>query len=474
MAIFGKKQKTESDQTNRIILPASHIFSIVHDTTIIYNGKIYKKGNDDLINIENNNFVQEADIKSSLIEFENILKIENKYRLDKNEEIKTYQRQVLEETKAQTDMSVNELENQIKFKKFIVGDLLPHFGIKNPKTIKETEITLSRGTNIIDDYFEGNNDAIEEEMNISFSKSKTHTLADILRAKSSKKNVKQSKNIFLKKQKVEHAPTVIKNVDGKSIFGKYVLDGKNIYINEGLVCTLFDEPYYDDHYAVINGVKLFPHPGLILKNGEEIFSRVELKEEYHEKLEEVLEREAYDMNPYKEKLIFVNKKLNKAMNSSALEKMGLSLEFQSDYDFYFVKQLNEFVLQETENDLHYFAPVRVGVHVSYRSGEISHGDVVVMDKYYPFPFLDSNQEKARLCTGDGRHLYNSSGMSDAQAIHLKLSIGEHTMYRGYHGSFTPYSHLYKPVYNSEHKHHKPISRKEVEKKGLIITNTRGN
>jgi len=225
----------------------------------------------------------------------------------------------------------------------------------------------------------------------------------------------------------------------------------------------------------LRGKLLYPYPGVKIGN-KDIYNLIQLRKAYKRAFLSLFRQEALDNDPYKRKLKHVHGRLDNEINSVPVQRQGFSLQWVGKNKAYLCKNIDEFVLKELKSEgkrLHWFGPTKIGVELTmHTSGSISHGAVVVMDSYYPFPFLNSSNPRSNICTGDGKEIYSDSSKTDEQQIVGKINIGEHTMYRGYHGTFTPHSELSNQKYNKLHihSHHKIISKDEMEARNLKPSN----
>jgi hypothetical protein len=461
---------------NRLIekMPQTFLDIVCHGTTLVIDDRIIKKDYDSF-NSRLNNFLMEDEKNHSLLILENIARLEKKYRLDNANILSEIQKEILNVKDDIADMDIQSFQQKVRLKNYLMSKILPSFGLSDDKLTSQVTTVLNNRQQISNDVMVENKINPTEEMSYSSSVLENDLFAKYLQTKQVTQTESEKKS---GKKRAKEAPSQItivsKSVNAQSLFTKSLLSGHDVYLHYEKTYSLRNTPFFEDLSINYFNRVLFPFPGVELASGEKVLNIAVLRKAYKGVLLDQLEKEAFDNNPYKQKLTTLNQKLDIILNGEFLQNEGIGIDFVNSCNSnkcYLTKKINEFVLKDENNALHYFAPTRIGVEITlYSDNSISHGAVVVMDNYMPFPFLNSTSPKAPICTGDGKYIFEDNSLSDEMQIIKKINIGEHTMYRGYSGKFTPHSYLTNSRYSSNNATHKIITKKEMEQLGLTPSN----
>jgi len=468
----------KQDMKNKLIekMPPTFLDIVCHGTTIIINDYIIKKDYD-TPDLKLVNFLSEDEKNYGLLTLEHIARLEKKYRLDNVTKITEIQKEILNIQDDLSNIDITTLQQSIQLKNYLISKILPSFGISDNALVSQVDTIINNRKKIANDPIIESKPNSKEEISYSSNFKENGLFAKYLEMKKAPQTESEKKNA--KDSQIETAnptPIVSKSIDAESLFTKNLLNEQNIFLHYEKVYSLRNTPFFEALFIKYNNKTLFPFPGIDLEIDGKIFNIALLRKAYKGVLIDQLEQEAFDNNPYKQKLTTINQKLDNIINGEFLKNEGIGIDFFSNSNpnkCYLTKKINAFVLKDPKNGgtLHYFAPTKIGVEITYnKDNSVSHGSVMVMDRYMPFPFLNSNSPKTAICTGNGKDIFTDYSLSNDMQIIQKINIGEHTMYRGYNGQFTPYSRLDESQYQNSNDTHKLITKKEMEKLGLTPSN----
>ncbi len=377
-----------------------------------------------------------------------LAELENFYQENHQDAIKKFKEAYVQEKTSEQLASHEQVKRELVNNRvlgFIINDLIPYFdsGASVDDVLNGTESTTpKRSTDVVDHIMETVGDIKvdarklkeleKEEMQID------KELEMILRNYHKAHSIRPETN--------EDSPLLQKLVGND-------------------LCTLGDTVF-------VLSRQRNPAPAIIIDNvtyGLERFEKIEnVESNYQKLLEQHFKREALRENhKYKKMLVELEKE------AKAFEKFSGIREFTHG-DFGFTKReggsyavwtnVPEYVLKEPRTDAYYHFPAcKVAVNISSRGSEIINDLPYILGKAYPHPFTnrDSHSNQS-ICLGN----FNYERIQHLQAperIVKLLSVSKNVLTRGYNSGANPYRRL------GDMTSHM-ISKSEVERKGLPITN----